>query len=221
MKTMTFGKGAFSLIEVNLAILVAAGGLLALLSFFPLGLRQSVMSQADMQQSTFANSFFESVAVNVRQIDNVEDWNDISKFWGAATSRTGVDTGSGVSGLKTISSANSDSGLSDATKELFYDRSGGGSDRVAHDNLGSDRIVARYVYRESATINQGNGSVLLPPQFIIRILKIDDTPERLRGTSIRFPARYSITLVSSDHVSPAIYFDNPLYHAEFYFYRRP
>ena len=102
------------LIEVNMAILVAAGGLLSIISYFPLGLRQGVMAKADMSESMFANSFFETISENVKRIENVAEWNNIDRFWQAAVEGTGIERN-----LKTIQAAKS-SNMSEATKQLFY-----------------------------------------------------------------------------------------------------
>ena len=54
------GKGrqaarrGFSLIEVNMAIFVLAGGIFALMSLFPLGLRESAASRNEMRIAAFA-----------------------------------------------------------------------------------------------------------------------------------------------------------------------
>ncbi len=47
-------RRGFSLIEVNMAILLLAGGLLALLGLFPLGLRESLASRNEMRLAAFA-----------------------------------------------------------------------------------------------------------------------------------------------------------------------
>jgi len=46
---------AFSLIEVNMAVFVLAVGILALMSLFPAGLRESLQSRADLRQAMFAD----------------------------------------------------------------------------------------------------------------------------------------------------------------------
>ena len=68
-----FRKG-FSLIEVNMAILIAAGGLLALFTLFPVGLRQSEMSSEDLYQATYASSIFQMLSGNIATISNIDDW---------------------------------------------------------------------------------------------------------------------------------------------------
>lgn len=194
MKTRIARRCAFSLIEVNLAIMVAAGGLLALISYFPLGLRQGVMAQSDMAQSMFADSFFETISEKVKKIEDVAVWNNIDRFWENAVEGTGIERN-----LKTIQAAKS-SNLSEATKELFYDS--GNIDEI------------RYVWREEPDSSGSGDSLVLPPQFIVRVVKIKKPKDN-------FPVRYGVTLVSSHQPPPAVYHENQLYHAEFYFNMKP
>jgi len=48
-------QAGFSLMEVNMAIFVMAVGVLGIAALFPLGLRESTQSQADLKQSMFAD----------------------------------------------------------------------------------------------------------------------------------------------------------------------
>ena len=182
---LSMRRAGFSLIEVNMAILIAAGGLLSLFALFPTGLRQSVMSQADMYQCTFANSFFDTVAANIRNIEDAATWNQANKFWAAAVKGTGIST-------------------------TFI--SGGALTGPAKDLIIEANPTVHYVYVEGDDGFKSSGSVLLPPQFLIRIHEIDNTP---------YPKRYALSLVSSDQLAPAIYHRNAVYHSEFYFNKRP
>ena len=62
-------RAGFSLVEVALALIVAAGGLLAIFGVFPISLRQSANSRGDMGQMTFASTVLETIAGNIRTID--------------------------------------------------------------------------------------------------------------------------------------------------------
>ena len=84
-----FRKG-FSLIEVNMAILIAAGGLLALFTLFPVGLRQSEMSSEDLYQATYAASVLQMLSGNIATIYSQDDWNDVETFWAIASEGTGL-----------------------------------------------------------------------------------------------------------------------------------
>lgn len=48
-------KSGFSLMEVNMAILVVAIGVLGMIALFPLGLRESVQAKEDTQQAMYAD----------------------------------------------------------------------------------------------------------------------------------------------------------------------
>ena len=188
-------RAGFSLIEVNMAILIAAGGLLSLFSLFPTGLRQSVMSQADMYQCTFANSFFDTVAANVRNIESIDDWNNCAKFWEAAVKGTGIST-TFISG----------SSLTGPTKDLIM----------------KSNDTVHYVYVEGDDgFKGGSNKLLLPPQFLIRILEIDRNERKKYPNGPFYPKRYALSLVSSDQLAPAIYHRNAVYHSEFYYNKRP
>lgn len=67
------GRRGFSLIEVNLAIVVVAGGLLALFALFPAGLRMSVSAVSDTRQAMFADAVLSSLAGKISAL-KAEDW---------------------------------------------------------------------------------------------------------------------------------------------------
>lgn len=49
------GRSGFSLIEVNMAVFVVAVGIIVMAALYPLGLRESIQSTADLKQSMFAD----------------------------------------------------------------------------------------------------------------------------------------------------------------------
>ncbi len=59
----------FSLIEVNMAIFVLAGGALALMALFPMGLRFSREAQSEMHITAFAERFINSAQVAAQDPD--------------------------------------------------------------------------------------------------------------------------------------------------------
>ena len=195
-------KTGFSLIEVNMAILIAAGGLLSLFSLFPGGLRHSVMSQEDIYQSTFASSLLDVVSANVKKIEDVKQWNDSATFWEYAVGALG-DQGV-VLDLpavhKTARQARDDNdNLSDASDDL-----------VKEDGAGVGFV---YQEKESVDKNPPSATVLLPPQYFIRILR-----ERPSGD---LPARYTVSVVSTHLPAPANYHRNTVYSMDYYFCGRP
>ena len=195
-------KTGFSLIEVNMAILIAAGGLLSLFSLFPGGLRHSVMSQEDIYQSTFASSLLDVVSANVKKIEDVKQWNDSATFWRYAIGDLGAQ---GVwidlpVALKNASGAKSDGAIADATKELVQ----------------KDKGDVWFAYREEdeAAENPPSATLLLPTQYFLRFRKVG-------GVKGGLPARYSVSVVSSHMPAPAVYHRNTVYSMDFYFCGRP
>ncbi len=196
-------KTGFSLIEVNIAILIAAGGMLSLFALFPLGLRQSTMSEADMHQAAFASSFFEAIAANVKEIDDVDDWNDINIFWDTAVDGTGIpDALLTPAAVKTK--------VAEATGELIE----GG--------LNTEAEKLRFVSREEdqLDINFQGRKLKLPPQMLIRVRTIYNSRPDLNKSAL-LPNSYAVSLISTHESTPAIYSHNTVYSMEFYFRRRP
>lgn len=189
-----FRKG-FSLIEVNMAILIAAGGLLSLFTLFPVGLRQSEMSSEDLYQATYASSIFQMLAGNIATIYDVEDWNDVDTFWDIASTDTELPNK-----LKKARPAlNSiDSAISDSYLDFQLEGNSGEHDNVWY--VGTD-FGAKGGYS-----NKDKPS--LPEQYILRLFK-------KRGTD---PAVYVVSLVSSSIKAPSIYYANSVYSMEFSFY---
>lgn len=70
----------FSLIEVNLAILLIAVGLLALFSLFPLGLKESERGLADTQEAMFADIVLSAMEGNALSMTNWIDWENLDQF---------------------------------------------------------------------------------------------------------------------------------------------
>ena len=68
-------RAGFSLIEVNMAIFVLAGGALALLGLFPLGLRESLEARHEMRVAAFAERF---VSAARAAAENAKDANDLA-----------------------------------------------------------------------------------------------------------------------------------------------
>lgn len=206
-------KAGFSLIEVNMAILIAAGGMLSLFALFPVGLRQSVMSEADLHQAAFASSFFEAVTANTEKIDDVRDWNDVKKFWAAAIKGTGLDSGTT---LTLLDPAGVKAKVAESTGELIGNAPKPEKPNDPPDELNTEAKNLRYVYRETDKEDSSfSGTKLkLPPQMLIRIRTINNS-------SGRSPNGYAISLVSSHEFTPAIYSHNTVYSMELYFKKRP
>ena len=66
-------RAGFSLIEVNMAIFVLAGGALALLGLFPLGLRDSLAAHNEMRVAAFADRFLGAVKIAAQEARDVDE----------------------------------------------------------------------------------------------------------------------------------------------------
>lgn len=198
-----FRKG-FSLIEVNMAILIAAGGLLALFTLFPVGLRQSEMSSEDLYQATYASSIFQMLAGNIATISDVKVWNDEDEFWRIAT----IDTEIHNKLKKARPALNSiESEIRDQYLDFQLEGNSGEQDNVWY--VGTDFGA------DGGFKNADKPS--LPEQFLIRIFRKKGTGEANKDGEI-VPAVYVISLVSSSIKAPSIYYQNSVYSMEFTFY---
>jgi prepilin-type N-terminal cleavage/methylation domain-containing protein len=79
-------RRGFSLIEVNMALLVVGIGLSALLGLFPAALRESGLATADTAQAMFADQVLNMLHANAASITNWSAWN--SGFGGFITNTT-------------------------------------------------------------------------------------------------------------------------------------
>lgn len=70
----------FSLIEVSLAILVIAFGLLVLFTLFPLGVRESEMGIIDTYEAMFADHVLSGMEGNALAITNCSTWINMATF---------------------------------------------------------------------------------------------------------------------------------------------
>lgn len=70
-------RAGFSLIEVNMAIFVLAGGALALLALFPLGLRESTEANSEMRVAAFADRFIGAAKIAAEQAVDEDDFEDL------------------------------------------------------------------------------------------------------------------------------------------------
>jgi len=84
-------KFGFSLIEVNLAILLIAVGLLALFSLFPLGLKESERGLADTQEAMFADTVLSAMEGNALSMTNWADWENLDQF--RSKVKSGIEPG--------------------------------------------------------------------------------------------------------------------------------
>jgi len=67
-------RAGFSLVEVNLAILLISVGLLTLFALFPLGLRENEAAIVDTQEAMFAEYMLSGIRANAQSIMNWDHW---------------------------------------------------------------------------------------------------------------------------------------------------
>jgi Tfp pilus assembly protein PilV len=71
-------RAGFTLMEVNIALLVLAVGLIGLFSLFPVGLRQSDMATSDTAQAAFATVVFNAMHANAALVTNWTEWASLT-----------------------------------------------------------------------------------------------------------------------------------------------
>ena len=71
-------KRAFTLVEVNLAIFIMATGILAMVSLYSLGFRESRQSEDDVAAAGYADAFFAPLVATLASTNMTwQDWQDI------------------------------------------------------------------------------------------------------------------------------------------------
>ena len=73
-------RSGFSLVEVNLAILLVALGMLALFGLFPAGLREGELALTDTHAALFADYVLSGIEANASTMTVWNAWGDIGNF---------------------------------------------------------------------------------------------------------------------------------------------
>ena len=242
-------RAGFSLIEVSLALVVAAGGLLAIFGLFPVSLRQSKMSERDMAENAFATTLLETMAGNVRMIDDVEVWNDPDQFLRAALGETGLLDASAKYSAKKLWQ---DYEKSRSKPETRGDELSLSPDTVSvaggYEEPDGDECIW-YVGREDFEGESPSSpeKIAVPPQFLLRLAVIrrearsrigdqwatlwqnedgsyrasNSSPSGRSWKKVWLPNTYVVSVVSTDGGFPETYIREPLYSQEFTFLHRP
>lgn len=222
-------KEGFSLVEVALAIMVAASGMVACFSLFPTSLRQEAASDSDLGGALFGSALLETIAGNVRQIDDIADWNDPEKWWTIAIAGTGLpigwDTGRSAEKFKEASDSDSDPydsiGFAAPTVDLAarYVPPKTQADKQYYAN------TIRYFGEEKDTVDTTPPALALlvpPTQYLVRLEVVKRRALDPDGTETdAIPNRYLVSLVSSGEAYPQIYIHDQVYAQEYYFVHRP
>lgn len=196
----------FSLIEVNIAILVVAGGLLSLFSLFPAGLRMSTAAMSDTRQALFADDFFAYFDDGVRQIDNRDDWQNIESFWKAA--RAGLDDGFSDATL------NDQDWNGDAAVRKDWDVNASDM-KKGNPNSGNRQNLFYLRFRNGTVKNYFSDN--LDAEFLVRIASDAPGDSGLPQDGLL----WRVSLVVSDEGPNGWYYDNPVYHRDFRYAELP
>ncbi len=236
-------RSGFSLIEVALALIVAAGGLLAIFGVFPISLRQSANSRGDMGEMTFASTVLETIAGNVRTIDSIAVWNDPEQFWNVAVGSTGLpEFGDGVP------STTMHQEYVKATNEEDTDPFAPATTYVAatwsaqtqpetEDDESQENIWYFGEEKEKTPSASTTSKIAKPAQYLIRLAVVRryarprgggalpmqassvDAPNSLADVCL--PNVYVVSVVSTGRGFPDVYIREPLYSQEYTFIHRP
>ncbi len=196
----------FSLIEVNIALLVVAGGLLSLFSLFPAGLRMSTAAMSDTRQALFADDFFAYFDDGVRQIDNRDDWQNIESFWKAA--RAGLDDGFSDATL------NDKDWNGDAAVRKDWDVNASDM-KKGNPNSGNRQNLFYLRFRNGTVKNYFSDN--LDAEFLVRIASDAPGDSGLPQDGLL----WRVSLVVSDEGPNGWYYDNPVYHRDFRYAELP
>lgn len=194
-------RHGFSLIEVNIAILVIAGGMLSLFALFPAGMRLSAAALSDTRQVFFADDFFSFFDEGVRQIDSLDQWQNIEKFLDA-----------GCDGLEAgfDDRVQIDSGFWTGNSEVQKDWKVGSSD-FSNGTSGSQTgtVFLRFVHGKVVgrfKNNSGSAGDALDAEFLIRVASEYNAYDQLV---------WRVSLIVSDDGLGGWYYDNSVFFRDF------
>lgn len=235
-------SAGFSLVEVALALIVAAGGMLAIFGVFPISLRQSQNSRSDMGEMTFASTVLQTLAGNIRAIDRIDVWNDPSRFWDAAVGDTGLPKFSTATTSarmfelhQSAKNGNSTTPFSPATTYVAQLWENQSQDEVTSLPAKDRENIWYFGAEETAKPPTPSADkIAVPAQYLIRLAAVrrrarrngadmtaSDDDSRHPGDSVFAPNVYIVSVISTDRGFPDVYIREPLYSQEFVFVHRP
>lgn len=200
----------FSLIEVNVAILVIAGGMLSLFTLFPAGLRMSTAAMSDTRQALFADDFFSFVDAGVSSL-SIDEWQDVDDFWNAA--REGLADGFDIneSSIKKWEP--------NAAVLNSWD-----PDLVAGDFTKNGTPTLRFYWgKVDEYFSESQKTGKLGAVFVVRIAS-DFKHENEKGQrthALDDGLVWRVSLVVSDEDENSWFYDNSVYHRDFRFVQLP
>ena len=86
-------KAGFTLMEVNIALLIMAVGLMGLLALFPVGLRQGDSATSDTTEAAFADLVLNAMRANAQMVTNWTDWTALTNSVNLGVAGTAPATG--------------------------------------------------------------------------------------------------------------------------------
>ena len=197
-------RSAFSLIEVNVAILVIAGGMLSLFTLFPAGLRMSTSALSDTRQALFADDFFAYFEAGVLQIEDREDWLNIEKFW--EYGRKGLEKG-----FSTTFDNKDWSG--DAPIRNKWDPDLEASDfKKGTPGRGGTFFLRFRSGKISDYFSESSTTGSLDAEFVVRIASDYNSSDGLL---------WRVSLIVSDEGENGWFYDNSVYHRDFRYAELP
>ncbi len=217
-------RAAFSLIEVNVAILVIAGGMLSLFTLFPAGLRMSTSAMGDTRQALFADDFFAYFETGLQDIeDSLSKWENIEEFREAGMD--GVRDGFRHAGyqLSDFDAKWPSSEIIDSIRKSWdgdlkskdFETGGANSETWTLCVRFRSGIVKDY-FSSSSSTDLGK----LDAEFVVRIAGLYGAS----GDSVDNATYYNgdcriwrVSLIVSDEGANGWFYDNSVYHREFRF----
>ncbi len=239
-------RAGFSLVEVALALVIAAGGLLSVFGVFPVSLRQSQMSRSDMSETGFASALLQTFGGRIRDIDDIAVWNDPKQFWKAAAKGSGLPEtlSDSANGSKHVYELHQDALDGVATARPFSPLTtfvASGYENQSKENIW---YFGREDFEGSVPDNE---KLVLPAQYLVRLACIRRTANRASGNRLGtieiyngapfsvsapllvkelpdnavLPNIYVISVVSTDRGFPDTFIREPVFSQEFTFVHRP
>lgn len=231
-------RSGFSLIEVALALMIAGSGLLAAFGLFPHALRTSAEARDDMKAAAFADTILQTIAGNVRQIDEISVWNDPAKWWAVAS--YGLEPKGGWWSASPSELAGGSSNFADSTANevgLAVSMNGSSWKKKPDGDTGwvqspdaSSKLQTVFYYGKEYQA----GKVPAPPsslanmteqaQYLLRVSVVTRPARhggRLDVSAGRLPNRYSVSVVSSVNPRPSLYTNGHVFTQEYFFVHRP
>ncbi len=163
MKKQSFLKrlrAGFSLIEVNMAIFVLAGGALALLGLFPLGLRESLAARNEMRVAAFAERFINAARIAASDTANVADVSDLRSALQSSPFNFTVMDDAGDADME--NAKKDDSGV--------YYRAWAFEEDDYGAEYGGKKIVQVGVQVTAENAEQNKRALMVAPMYVVRVI---------------------------------------------------